>query len=396
MKLFKGIEKKGILTFLLLFSVSLGIKAQGIEFFHGSFEEAKMKAKTENKPLFVDVYTSWCGPCKKLSKEVFPQKIVGDYFNKSFVCFKLQADKKDSNNQEIANQYHVTAYPTLMWLDGDGKLLHVSTGFKVPQQLVAEAKVVFDENRRVGSVIEKWHNGDRSLPVALKYFAFDKNSKGEFDSYFNGLTEEQKLDSLTFKTLAVVKLDLDGEVFKYLVQHRKDYQKVAWPFEIARAIDNKIDYELQKDFGTANYQKVYKKYQDMGFADLDQFSTRAEWMHAIHGADLIAFENAAKKYIQKFSTNNPGVYGELIWRLWMAKDNLDFSTFKERKILLEWVGEFKKAWPENGGVCFPEIFAHFMAGNIEGAKKIGNDYLKLTKDGSQDRDFLQGILKSFE
>lgn len=401
MNVFKGIQKKGILTFFLLFSVSLGIKAQGIEFFHGNFEEAKLKAKTENKPLFVDVYTSWCGPCKKLSKEVFPQKIVGDYFNKSFVCFKLQADKKDSNNQEIANQYHVTAYPTLMWLDGDGKLLHVSTGFKGPQQLVAEAKVVFDENKRLGSAIAKWHNGDRSLPVAIKYFAFDKNSKGEFDAYFKGLTEEQKLDSLTFKALAVVKLDLDGEVFKYLVQHRKDYFKVAYPFEVMRAVDNKIDYELQKEYGSSNYNKVIEKYKQIGFEELDMFATRAAWMNGIKNADFVAFEKAAKEYIQKFSSKNPGVYNELILRLFMAKGNLDYSTFKNRKVVLEWTKELKKNWPVERGVCYPEICAYFIAGDIEEAKKIGNKCLKEIEGKTDsrtnmEREYIESILKSLD
>ncbi len=401
MKRYSDINLKVFFFLLMLISASVGVKAQGIEFFHGTFEEAKSKAKAENKPLFVDVYTSWCGPCKKLSKEVFPQKIVGDYFNSSFVCFKLQADKKDSNNQEIANQYHVTAYPTLMWLDGDGKLLHMSTGYKEPGQLVAEATVVFDENKRVGSALDKWHNGDHSLPVALKYFAFDKNSNGEFDDYFMGLTEQVKLDSLTFKTLAVVKVDLNGEVFKYMVQHRADYMKVAYPFEVMRAIDNKIDYELQSTFGSAEFEKIMDKYRAIGFNELDQFAKRAEWMHAINNADLPAFEQSASEYVTQFSNTTGAVYSELLWRLYMAKDNLDFSTFKNRNIVLEWSKELKKEWPSESRICYPELFAHIIAGDADGAKKIGEEYLKSLDDktnkvAAQDKEYLKSILDSIE
>ena len=50
-----------------------------------SFEEALQKAKQENKLIFVDLYTTWCGPCKKMAAETFPQQAVGDYFNKNFV-----------------------------------------------------------------------------------------------------------------------------------------------------------------------------------------------------------------------------------------------------------------------------------------------------------------------
>ena len=53
----------------------------GISFFKGTFEEALVKAKQENKPLFVDFYAVWCVPCKKMAKTVFTQEAVGKYFN---------------------------------------------------------------------------------------------------------------------------------------------------------------------------------------------------------------------------------------------------------------------------------------------------------------------------
>ena len=76
--------------FLLVVTMSWSIiaSAQGIDFFHGSYEEALKKARSENKGIFVDVYTSWCGPCKKMAREVFTQAGVGDYFNTHFVCLK--------------------------------------------------------------------------------------------------------------------------------------------------------------------------------------------------------------------------------------------------------------------------------------------------------------------
>lgn len=65
--------------FLLVVTMSWSIiaSAQGIDFFHGSYEEALKKARSENKGIFVDVYTSWCGPCKKMAREVFTQAGVG-------------------------------------------------------------------------------------------------------------------------------------------------------------------------------------------------------------------------------------------------------------------------------------------------------------------------------
>ena len=79
------------LPFLLTFSLffSLFCQAQsGIEFFHGSWDEALELAKKEHKAIFMDAYAEWCGPCKRMAKNIFTQKEVGDFFNKHFINVK--------------------------------------------------------------------------------------------------------------------------------------------------------------------------------------------------------------------------------------------------------------------------------------------------------------------
>ena len=94
--------------FLLVVTMSWSIiaSAQGIDFFHGSYEEALKKARSENKGIFVDVYTSWCGPCKKMAREVFTQAGVGDYFNTHFVCLKLDAEKDKEHHIRSSQSRH--------------------------------------------------------------------------------------------------------------------------------------------------------------------------------------------------------------------------------------------------------------------------------------------------
>lgn len=57
---------------------------KGIQFYRGSWEEALALAKSENKLIFLDVYATWCGPCKKLKKYVFSSEKAGNYFNSKF------------------------------------------------------------------------------------------------------------------------------------------------------------------------------------------------------------------------------------------------------------------------------------------------------------------------
>ncbi len=99
----------------------------GIQFQHKNWSAALSEAKLDNKLIFVDVYATWCGPCKKLKKYTFSDEKVGVFFNKNFVNIALDAEKGEGI--DVANHYEVTSYPTMLVLDGNGKLISKKTGY---------------------------------------------------------------------------------------------------------------------------------------------------------------------------------------------------------------------------------------------------------------------------
>ena len=130
---------KRSLTLLCFFILAAGrIYAQGIEFFHGTYEEALQKAQAEGKQIFVDVYTSWCGPCKMMAKNVFTRQEVGDYYNNKFVCLKLDAEKESSH--AFFKHYQANGYPSFFWLDARGNLLDTRTGSVSPEDFIRYAE----------------------------------------------------------------------------------------------------------------------------------------------------------------------------------------------------------------------------------------------------------------
>lgn len=128
--------KKLLLIPVLL--ISILSFSQGIEFEHGTWAEVLTKAKQLNKPIFIDVYTSWCGPCKMMSKDIFPLEEVGKVYNEKFVCYKIDAEKGEG--VELAKKYEVTAYPTLLFVKPDGTMFYKFMGSRPADKFIEEAK----------------------------------------------------------------------------------------------------------------------------------------------------------------------------------------------------------------------------------------------------------------
>lgn len=113
---------------------------KGIEFDHSPFAELQKKAQAEGKLIFIDCYTSWCGPCKMLAKNVFPRKDVGDYFNSHFINTKIDMEKGEG--VDLAKKYEIKAFPTLLLVDAEGKVVSRQVGALSAEKLLEWVKSV--------------------------------------------------------------------------------------------------------------------------------------------------------------------------------------------------------------------------------------------------------------
>ncbi|MCK0131691.1 thioredoxin domain-containing protein [Flavobacteriaceae bacterium F08102] len=134
--------KKHIVLCLTLFTISTGI-AQGITFTNSSLEATLTKASEDNKLIFIDCYTVWCSPCKKLAAEVFTQKNVGDFYNKNFINLKIDMEKGEG--LEIAQYYKVNSYPTLLILNSEGEVLERFGGGTDADKMLKKGQQALDK-----------------------------------------------------------------------------------------------------------------------------------------------------------------------------------------------------------------------------------------------------------
>lgn len=106
----------------------------GIHFNKISFEKALIKAEKEDKLIFIDAYTVWCGPCKIMARNSFPNRAVGELYNANFINLKIDMERGEGAG--IAKTYNVMAYPTLLIVDSNGKIVNKTIGMQSPEQLI--------------------------------------------------------------------------------------------------------------------------------------------------------------------------------------------------------------------------------------------------------------------
>lgn len=118
----------------ILCGLSWNSQAQGIKFTEGNWKEILALAEKEKKLVFVDCCTEWCQPCKKMEKETFSLKKVGEYFNTHFINVKM--DMERGEGPVILNMYKINAFPTLLFVNAKGEEVFRIVGDKTEQELL--------------------------------------------------------------------------------------------------------------------------------------------------------------------------------------------------------------------------------------------------------------------
>ena len=139
------LTKKRRLLLLSAFLVIVGTQSlcaqkAAIDFFQGSWAEALIQAEKEQKLIFVDAYTTWCGPCKLMSSKVFTDKKVSKFYNAHFINVKLDVEKGEGI--DFGATYNIKAVPSLLYVKPDGKIVREYSGYQAACNFLALGKKV--------------------------------------------------------------------------------------------------------------------------------------------------------------------------------------------------------------------------------------------------------------
>ena len=221
--------KKQLLIVSTLF-IAMSSFAQGIVFEQGTWKQVLEKAIQTNKPIFVDVYTTWCGPCKKMSSEIFPLAEVGAVYNTNFVCYQIDAEKGEGI--DFAKKYEVKAYPSYLFIKPDGTLFSRALG-SMPAKSFIDVSTSALADMNDPKSIEEWDKEylTRKNETAFLLSYMDKRSKlGKsndqlFDEYLRLIPEEELTSDIVVKKYANDGQQMKVNSFAYdnLLKNRSKY-----------------------------------------------------------------------------------------------------------------------------------------------------------------------------
>ena len=245
---------------------------KGMVFEELSLEEALAKAKKEGKRVFMDCYTTWCGPCKTMDSQVFTQAVAGEFCNAHFVNIKVDMEKGEG--PAVAERYGVSAFPTLFVLDADGSVRCRIVGARSTEDFMTILKRSMNEEFKYSTLKEQYAAGDRSSAFLSRYHltmydAGDIRDTEEISHFLASLRDSATYTPEIWFLYNLVAFDATGPEFAYLLDHRQQFADTLGAERVDRTLQNivfpvYVDYLLgRNDRGAMEHCRTLLRNADL-------------------------------------------------------------------------------------------------------------------------------------
>lgn len=380
----------------LLSGGSLFAQDAGIQFAHGTFQEILKQAQAEKKIVFVDAYTTWCGPCKWMSANTFPDAKVGALFNANFVNYKLDMEKGEG--PDIAKKYKVNAYPTLLFIAGNGELIDVAVGARdVKGFLELGEKVIKGGYETLPSMQAKFAQGVRDKDFLYDYLMALNEANQEpgevieaYKQYMNG---EALLDAKNWEVFRSFFGKTTSEQFRYVESHLDQFKaKFGAEPVIQKVAGNYLNqaYSCMQGDDMAGYKAALAKVR--GFNDpwatsmlenleMTRYAKENDWKGYAKQAELMA---------SKYGRSDAMSLNEFAWTM--------FEGTTDKKLLkkaLDWATTSVQLEPAYANLDTKAMLLHAV-GNTEEARKVALEAIAAAKASGEDYSETEKAMNSWK
>lgn len=386
-------HKLFLIPLLSLFSI-FTITAQGIDFFHGTWPEALALAKEEGKPIFVDAYAVWCGPCKRMAREVFTRKDVGDFYNANFINLKI--DMEAESNITFASTYPVSAFPTLFYIDSKGEVIRKVKGAQKSDNFIALGKSIISKIDYSADYAKAYEKGDRDPEFIYKYIeSLNKSNKSSIKIANDYLRKQDNLKSdINRKIIFQAMTEADSKIFDYLIADRKAIEKIFGQEKVAEKIENACQATVAKAI-EYEFPELLEEANEKMKANLPKKATRFAMLSqldfCVAMGDAKKYAKCCNDYVKKEVKNDDQALHKLAQQM--------ATNFKDDKEVMKQAEKIaKKALDKNSEVLDYHLTYAFILssnGKKSEALKVANNSIPIAEKQGSLRE-LQKLIRRIE
>jgi thioredoxin-related protein len=321
---------KRLFTCLFALFIICNVRADGIDFFHGTWEETVAEAQKRGVPIFVDAYTTGCGPCKRMAAQIFPLKEVGDFYNANFVIAKI--DMEGAAGMKFKLKYPVRSYPTFFFIAPEGEVVLQVVGAKPADQFIAVGEEALKKYDGSAKFQVMYNAGDKSYETVYNLVgALNKSEKSSLrvaNDYLKTQTDLRTPDNL--KLILEAFTQVDSKMYEYVQEYEKDLIKLVGSEVVnarihaaaAQTAARAVEYESE---ALLNESIAAMEKHLPGEADLFTLSASMDFAATTGDAEL--YQKHAKQFIKKTSGDDAARLHEMA--------NTIMKKFYENKDLLQ-------------------------------------------------------------
>ncbi|MDE5738827.1 MAG: thioredoxin family protein [Bacteroidaceae bacterium] len=304
--------KKITLTLTALIA-AVTMMAQGMTFEPEgtTLEQASAKAKAENKLIFLDCFTSWCGPCKKMARDVFPQEQVGAFMNPRYVNLKI--DMESAYGAPLAKKLQIQAYPTFVIFNANAEEIGRFVGGCAAEDFIKNVEEKSKDNSSA-ELQKRWQNGDRDPKFLKTYLAtLNASYKGnEANDVAEAILDPQVETFASDSTLSMIFMrnitNPFSKAFTYTAKHPETLKATLGDMPVDMKIRNVLnnfprqvinEHDGTADLDQAQFDRFVALLKELKLTDADHYRL----------STLITLSNKQKdfasyiKYIKEYLKN---------------------------------------------------------------------------------------------
>ncbi|WP_312901800.1 thioredoxin family protein [Chryseobacterium taichungense] len=362
---------KKIITVLFLFSCIAAFAQEAIQFQELPFKDLIVKAKKEKKILFIDAYTSWCGPCKMMERNTFTKKAVGDYYNSNFVNARFDMEKGEG--REIAAKFGVRSYPTYLFLNGDGELVSQNFGYMEESMFLSMAKDVNSPNNKKGTLKERFEKGEKDPEFLMNIMRLNSTSDFDFakkasERYFENKEKGAELTKDDVGLLLFFLKSSEDKNYTFFTQRKSEIIKFL-PEETYREFDNQlklgkvVEQSIDRQKKRINDDYFMKTAEPLvGKHDAEVKLNQTKLSYYEQNANFPEYEKAALAYYRNSEAFEPN---ELLKAAWVFSEHI--TNPSSLKKAAEWA-EKSVMRGETSENTYILAKLYFLTGNKDQAK----------------------------